>query len=94
MIIADTDVLVDFLAGRGPAREPVAVAIEQGNLCTTAITRFELLCGARNPRQENTILTLLAALPTLPLDEGASARQRASVGNSTAPAKPSEWRTV
>jgi predicted nucleic acid-binding protein len=74
MIIADTDVLIDFLAGRSPAREPVAVALEQGNLCTTAITRFELLCGARDQRQENTILTLLGALPTLPLDAAASDR--------------------
>jgi predicted nucleic acid-binding protein len=74
MIIADTDVLIDFLASRGPARQPVAVALEQGNLCTTSITRFELLCGARNTRQENTILTLLTAIPTLPLDEAASDR--------------------
>ncbi len=74
MIVADTDVLIDYLAGRGPARQPIAIALEQGNLCTTAVTRFELLCGARNARQENAIQVLLAALPTLTLDENAADR--------------------
>jgi len=74
MIIADTDVLIDFLAGRGPARDQVASAIEQGNLATTVITRFELLCGARTARQESAIRTLLSALPTLALDERAAER--------------------
>lgn len=68
MIVADTDVLVDFLAGHGAAAERVALELEHGDLHTTAITRFELLAGARGKRQSKTIGDLLAALPTLPLD--------------------------
>lgn len=67
MIVADTDVLIDFLAGRGPAAERVALELEHGDLQTTAITRFELLAGGRGKRQAKAIGDLLAALPTLSL---------------------------
>ena len=72
MIVADTDVLIDFLAGRDPGAERVARELAHGLLRTTTVTRFELLCGARNARQENTIRQLLAAIPTLPLDQQAA----------------------
>ena len=67
MIVADTDVLVDFLAGRGPAAARVAVELEHGDLHTTAVTRFELLAGARGKRQQRALESLLAAIPALPL---------------------------
>jgi hypothetical protein len=66
--IADTDVLIDFLAGKGEA-ETVERLIRLGTLETTAIMRFELLSGAKNERQLDRILSLLAGLRTLPLDE-------------------------
>ncbi|OFW36961.1 MAG: hypothetical protein A3J28_03095 [Acidobacteria bacterium RIFCSPLOWO2_12_FULL_60_22] len=72
MIVADTDVLIDFLAGRNPGAEHVALELARGLLRTTAVTRFELLSGARNTRQENTIRQLLAAIPTLSLDQPAA----------------------
>ena len=72
MIIADTDVLIDFLAGTGPGMEAVAHHLKQGNLCTTVITRFELLCGARTKKQKRLISQLLRTLPALPLDESAT----------------------
>ena len=72
MIVADTDVLIDFLAGCAPASQQVALELERGRLVTTAVSRFELLCGARNTRQERTIRELLDALPTLPLDQEAA----------------------
>ena len=68
MIVADTDVLIDFLAGRDPGAERVALELDRGLLRTTAVTRFELLSGARNPGQESTIRQVLAAIPTLSLD--------------------------
>lgn len=74
MIVVDTDVLIDFLAGRDPAADSVARGLEQGSLATTAVNRFELLCGARGPRQEKHIRQLLEALPTLPLDRAAADR--------------------
>ncbi len=72
MTVADTDVLIDFLAGSEPAAEWVAVELERGSLLTTVISRFELLCGARNPRQESSIRQLLAAVPALELDDEAA----------------------
>jgi len=72
VIVADTDVLIDFLAGRNPGAEHVALELARGLLRTTAVTRFELLSGARNTRQENTIRQLLAAIPTLSLDQPAA----------------------
>ncbi len=68
MIIADTDVLIDYLSGQDPTASRVALEIEDGELRTTAVSRFELLAGAKNPRQERLIADLLAAVPALPLD--------------------------
>ena len=51
MTLADTGVLIDFLAGRKPAAERVARELESGTLWTTVITRFEMLSGARSARE-------------------------------------------
>ena len=74
MTVADTDVLIDFLAGAGPAAARVAEELERGSLCTTAVSRFELLSGARSSRQRAAVGGLLAAVSTLPLDEEAADR--------------------
>lgn len=74
MIVADTDVLIDYLAGCEPAAGRVALELERGRLSTTAVSRFELLCGARNTREERLVRELLSALPTLPLDQEAADR--------------------
>ena len=72
MIVADTDVLIDFLAGSDPGADLVATHLEQGSLWTTVISQFELLAGVRNKKQLNTIRQLLRALPTLALEAGAA----------------------
>ena len=77
MIIADTDVLIDYLAGVGAA-ERVAFELEHGALATTSVTRFELFSGARTDRQRAAVGDLLRGLPTLPLD-AAAADEAASV---------------
>jgi predicted nucleic acid-binding protein len=74
MMVADTDVLIDYLAGDEPAASRVTLELEHGLLQTTAITRAELLRGARTPRQLKAATTLLEALPTLPLDARAADR--------------------
>ena len=51
MIVADTDVLIDYLGGVEPGAGRVAEGIEAATLHTTAVSRFELLSGARTPRQ-------------------------------------------
>ena len=77
-MIADTDVLIDFLQGNQPASERIALELDHEQLATTAITRFELLAGARTARQQTIIGQLLAALPCLPL-EAQSADRAAEV---------------
>jgi predicted nucleic acid-binding protein len=74
MIVADTDVLIDFLAGTEPAAGRVALELEHGDLHTTAVTRFELRAGARSKRQKAAVGALLAALPVLPLEAAAADR--------------------
>jgi tRNA(fMet)-specific endonuclease VapC len=67
VILADTDVLIDFLRGRAPAAERVALELQSGSLATTAVTAFELRSGARSERQRTTIEQLLEAMPIFPL---------------------------
>lgn len=74
MMIADTDVLIDYLQGKGPAAERIALELEHAQLCTTAVTRFELRAGARSARQEKLVTQLLEALPCLALDSAAADR--------------------
>jgi predicted nucleic acid-binding protein len=72
MMVADTDVLIDFLEDRAPAANRIALELDRGQLRTTVITRFELLAGAKTARQLKHVGELLAALPCLPLDEPAA----------------------
>jgi tRNA(fMet)-specific endonuclease VapC len=66
MIIADTDVLIDFLRGQGDGAKRVAIELTTRSLATTAVTAFELRAGARTPRQQKAMETLLAAMSVLP----------------------------
>jgi tRNA(fMet)-specific endonuclease VapC len=68
MIIADTDVLIDFLSGQGPGADRVAFELQHGTLHTTAITRFELLGGNPPAKNNRQIHQLLECLPCLVLD--------------------------
>jgi tRNA(fMet)-specific endonuclease VapC len=71
MMIADTDVLIDYLAGKGEADE-VERMLARGALRTTVISRFELLSGAKNPKQLARLVQLLEAVPSLGLDDTAA----------------------
>ena len=62
MTIADTDVLIDYLAGKGEAGA-VERLLRQGALRTTVITRFELLSGAKNAKQLARLVQLLDGGP-------------------------------
>jgi tRNA(fMet)-specific endonuclease VapC len=77
VIIADSDVLIDFLRGSGQA-ERIAYEIKAGSLYTTAISAFELWSGAKASQQLAAVETLLAALMILPLDP-ASARNAGEI---------------
>jgi tRNA(fMet)-specific endonuclease VapC len=71
MTVADTDVLIDYLAGKGEAAA-VERLLARGALRTTVIGRFELLSAAKNARQLARLLQLLAAVPSLALDDAAA----------------------
>ncbi|MCK6556986.1 type II toxin-antitoxin system VapC family toxin [Candidatus Binatia bacterium] len=79
MIVADTDVLVDYLRGRNPMAARVEIELQTRGFATTVVTAFELWTGARTPRQSSAVEMLLAAMTILPLDadgarKGAEAR--------------------
>lgn len=71
MTIADTDVLIDYLASKGEA-EAVERLLSRGALRTTVISRFELLSGAKSQKQLASLLQLLGAVPSLVLDDAAA----------------------
>ena len=72
MIVADTDVLIDFLSGQGPGAKRVPFEISQGRLHTTVVSQFELLSGVQSPKHEATVRTLLSTMIALSLDENAA----------------------
>lgn len=72
MILADSDVLIDFLRGREPTRSRIELEL-QHDLATTVVTAFELLSGARADRHLEKVELLLDALRVLPLDAEAAA---------------------
>lgn len=71
MTVADTDVLIDYLAGKGEA-DAVERLLGQGALRTAVITRFELLSGAKNAEQLARLTQLLDAVPSLALNDAAT----------------------
>jgi predicted nucleic acid-binding protein len=73
VIIADTDVLIDALAGRD-AGQRIADGMRSGALATTSVTAFELGSGARNDIARERIRVLLEGLHVLPFDLEAARR--------------------
>ncbi len=74
MIVADTDVLIDFLAGVQPVTNQIAEYINTDQLQTTAVSCFELLSGAGENKRGHAIRELLESLSVLPLDRTAAQR--------------------
>ncbi len=74
MILADTDVLIDYLAGVQPLTGRMQAAVAQDHLATTAVNCFELLSGAREGSRGERVRRLAASLPVLPLDRESAAR--------------------
>ena len=72
MILADTDVLIDYLAGTQPVADLVAQYVKSDRLQMSAISCFELLSGAREGKRGDNIRRFAAAIPVVPLDRGAA----------------------
>ena len=73
MIVADTDVLIDYVVGAQPMADLVAEYRRSDNLQTTAITCFELLSGARGRLAEKAH-SLASTIPVLPLNRDSATR--------------------
>ena len=71
-VVADSDVLVDYLKAVDPGFSAVQQAIADERLVTTVISRFELRMGAQTALQYEVIGALLARLTVLPLDSTAA----------------------
>jgi tRNA(fMet)-specific endonuclease VapC len=74
MILADTDVLIDYLSGTNPVATQVRGYIDSDRLQTSAITNFELLSGVRPGRRGDSVRQFLADIAVLPLDRIAAER--------------------
>jgi predicted nucleic acid-binding protein len=72
MILADTDVLIDYLAGIQPVQGLVAAYADGEQLQTTAINCFELLSGAGPGKRGQAVRRLLESLSVLALDRKAA----------------------
>lgn len=68
MILADTDVLIDYLVGIEPVRSEIERLLSSDQLATTVISAFELLSGADDSRRGRAARSLAEALPTVSLD--------------------------
>jgi tRNA(fMet)-specific endonuclease VapC len=72
-IVADTDLLIDFLRGRGLGARLVRTLIQERRRRLTAVTGFELRVGADFLDRQDEIMRMFRSR-TLPLDLQASLR--------------------
>ena len=74
MMVADSDVLIDYLRGHSSWAGRIRLEIQTGQLATTAINSFELLSGAKTAADQAKVSDLLAALTVLGISAAASER--------------------
>ncbi|MGH9228434.1 MAG: type II toxin-antitoxin system VapC family toxin [Acidimicrobiales bacterium] len=70
-VVADTDLVIDYLRGKGDGVDAVTRWIGSGQLRLTAVTAYELRVGGDFLRREHRIARLLAGR-TLPFDAEAA----------------------
>ncbi len=80
MIVLDTDVLIDILAGEEPWATWFVEGLPSRRLATTSINGFELLAGARTPEEAQRLRTFLRPLPVLAFDLEAARRAADAAG--------------
>lgn len=71
-VVVDTDVVVDFLRGRGPGADLVDALLRDDALLMTVITHFELVQGVGYPDERTRIAALLlhGQVPLTPASAG------------------------
>jgi predicted nucleic acid-binding protein len=68
LVIADTDVVIDFFTDTPPFAAAMTALLEQGHLAITAITVFELYAGVIGARRLKQIETFCESVPVFGLD--------------------------
>ena len=74
MILADTDVLIDYLNDIQPMADIVRKQIVTDNLQTTAVSCFELLSGVGQGRRGHAARALVEGVACLPLNRQSASR--------------------
>jgi predicted nucleic acid-binding protein len=77
LILADTDVLIDYLLGIQPMARQVRLYAEASRLSTSAVSCFELLSGAGQNKRGDDVRRLVAGMAVLPLDVESATRAAA-----------------
>lgn len=68
IIIADTDVVIDFFSGAEPVSTTISELIRGDNLALTSVTLFELYAGIVGKKRLRQIENLILVIPVFPLD--------------------------
>jgi len=68
LVVADTDVVIDFFTDTPPQAQAVAELLKEGRLGVAAITVFELYAGVRGAKRLRQLESFFARVPVLPLD--------------------------
>ena len=74
MILADTDVLIDYLLGIQPVASRILEHRESDDVQTSAITCFELLSGAKVGKRGDNVRRLIDTIPVVPLNRESAAQ--------------------
>jgi predicted nucleic acid-binding protein len=69
IVIADTDVVIDFFSGIEPVASTVADLIYKGGIALTSVTVFELYAGITGKKRLKQIVDLVSIMPVFPLEK-------------------------
>ena len=69
IVIADTDVVIDFFSGAEPVASTIADLIQRDHLSLTSVTVFELYAGITGKRRLKQIDDLVSIMPVFPLEQ-------------------------
>ena len=67
LVIADTDVVIDFFTDAAPRARVVTELLTEKRLAVSAITVFELYAGVRGAKRLKQLESFFAHVPVLPL---------------------------
>jgi tRNA(fMet)-specific endonuclease VapC len=68
LVVADTDVAIDFFTDTPPLAQVMADLLKEGRLAVTAITVFELYAGVRGAKRLKQLEAFFERVPVFALD--------------------------